>query len=342
MSNINRLSNILEGLYSNDMQTHRHAMRAIPRLLGFETNKTGHLEKWISGAGGLVGILAVTYISHQFLSVQGAAWVVASMGATAVLLFAVPHGPLSQPWPVLAGHFVSALIGVVCARWIPDVLVASAVAVAVAIISMHYLRCIHPPGGATALSAVIGGANIQALGFQYVFTPVLLNAVIMVIIAVIFNYAFRWRRYPTALAAGTDHVVARQIEGETFSESDLEKALQAMNSTIDISGQDLMQIYRLAQQTKTHAGLSPDQLKVGQYYSNGLYGSAWQVRQIIDMAMPKTSANDLLIYKIVAGSNRRKTGTQTLDSFTQWASYEVYLNENSWQRKEYNDTVLAS
>ncbi len=324
------------------MKTQHYAIRAISRLLGLETNKTGHLEKWISGAGGLVGILAVTFISHQFLTVQGAAWVVASMGATAVLLFAVPHGPLSQPWPVLAGHFVSALIGVVCARWIPDLLVASAVAVAAAIISMHYLRCIHPPGGATALSAVIGGANIQALGFQYVFTPVLLNAVIIVIIAVVFNYAFRWRRYPAVLAAsGADQVVTRQVE-ETFSESDLEKALQAMNSTIDISGQDLMQIYRLAQQTKTNANLRPDQLKVGQYYSNGLYGSAWQVRQIIDMAAPMMSANDLLIYKIVAGSDRRKTGTETLDSFTQWAGYEVYLNENSWQRKEYNDAVFAS
>ncbi len=158
----------------------RNTARAVRRFIGLEINKTGHLEKWVSGMGGLVGILAVSLISGQYLELTGAAWIVASMGATAVLLFAVPHGPLSQPWAVIGGHLVSAAIGVACARWVPDPLLAPAAAVGLAIGAMHYLRCIHPPGGATALTAVVGGSQLQALGFDYVLTPVSLNALTMV------------------------------------------------------------------------------------------------------------------------------------------------------------------
>jgi len=122
------------------------------------------------------------------------------MGASAVLLFAVPHGPLSQPWPVLGGHFVSALVGVACTKAIAQPMLAAPVAVGLAIGSMHYLRCIHPPGGATALSAVVGGEPVHQLGFHFVLTPVLWNAAVILLVALLFNYPFTWRRYPLALA----------------------------------------------------------------------------------------------------------------------------------------------
>ncbi len=223
----------------------------IKHFIGLTSNKTGHLEKWVSALGGLFGILGITLVSRQFLGEQEAAWVVASMGATAVLVFAVPHGPLSQPWAVVGGHLISAIIGVACARWIPTPVLAAAVAVAAAIGAMHYLRCIHPPGGATALTAVIGGANIQALGFHYVLTPVLLNAVVIMLIAIIFNYAFSWRRYPVALTVRP----AGKPEGpetmpDNLSEGDLDTALRVMGSTVDISSQELEEIYRLARQNR--------------------------------------------------------------------------------------------
>jgi CBS-domain-containing membrane protein len=64
---------------------------------------------------------------------------------------------------------------------------------------MHYLNCLHPPGGATALSAVIGGQAVHQLGYQYLLTPVLLNVVTLLLIAIVFNYPFRWRRYPLSI-----------------------------------------------------------------------------------------------------------------------------------------------
>src|SRR6056300_1388126 len=88
------------------------AMKTLRAMLGIESAPVSHLERLISAAGGFAGILSILLISSYFLSAQSTALVVASMGASAVLLFAVPHGPLSQPWPLLVGHLVSAVIGV--------------------------------------------------------------------------------------------------------------------------------------------------------------------------------------------------------------------------------------
>jgi CBS-domain-containing membrane protein len=89
---------------------------ALRRFAGIGANNTGHLEKWVSGAGGLTGILGVLLVSQAYLGLGGSAGLVASMGASAVLLFAVPHGPLSQPWALFGGHLVSAFIGVACVK----------------------------------------------------------------------------------------------------------------------------------------------------------------------------------------------------------------------------------
>ena len=169
------------------------------RFAGIGPDSASHIEKWLSAAGGLAGLTAVMLISQIHLGAAGSVGVVASMGASAVLLYAVPHGPLSQPWSVFGGHLVSAFIGVACSKLISQPAFAAPLAVGLAIGGMHYLRCIHPPGGATALSAVVGGESVHQLGFQYVLTPVMLNVSIILLVALLFNYPFPWRRYPLAL-----------------------------------------------------------------------------------------------------------------------------------------------
>ena len=99
-------------------------------------------------------------------------YIVPSMGASAVLLFAVPHSALGQLWNVIGGHLISAGIGVACYQWLPSNGIAAGASVGLAIGAMYYTRCIHPPGGATALAAVIGGPNIHALGYQYRATSI--------------------------------------------------------------------------------------------------------------------------------------------------------------------------
>ena len=103
---------------SPDIRWNNHTMKnkidLIRDFIGFSNNKTSHWEKLISGFGGFIGIFFILFISKHFISTDDATLVVASMGASAVLLFAVPHGPLSQPWALGCGQLVSAFIGVSC------------------------------------------------------------------------------------------------------------------------------------------------------------------------------------------------------------------------------------
>ena len=205
----------------------------------------GHREKWISGLGGLVGIALTVLVSRLALGDHIAVLVVASMGASAVLLYAVPHSAFSSPWAVLGGHGVSALVGVVCAMVIPDPVIATSVAAGLAITAMYYLSCIHPPGGATAFFAVMGGPAVHALGFGYVLFPVLVNAAILIAVAVVFNKTLRAKQ-EAHVAEVESHL--HLPEKYLIRHSDLVYALSEIQSYIDVSEEDLMHIYSLAVQ----------------------------------------------------------------------------------------------
>lgn len=123
--------------------------------------------------GALVGIFATGLVSTWILGPTSVLpMLIAPMGASATLVFGLPSSPLAQPWSVIGGNVISAAIGVACARWIGDPALAAPVAVAASIGAMFALRCLHPPGGAVALGAVLGGARVQAQGFQFALSPV--------------------------------------------------------------------------------------------------------------------------------------------------------------------------
>lgn len=313
----------------------RSTLKKINQFLGIEFNWVSHLEKMISALGGFIGILLVFGISDYFVGTVDIPLIVASMGASAVLLFAVPHGALSQPWSLVGGHIISAFIGVTCAQWVPNVFVAAALAVSLAIAAMHYLRCIHPPGGATALTVIVGGENIYALGYQYVITPVLLNVLVILLTAILVNYFFSWRRYPIGLMnlPKPDSMTTPERPGEhpILSHNDLRYALTQINSFIDVTEDDLAKIYALAIQHSDAMFLQSSQIKLGHYYSNGQYGNQWSIRQIVDESGQKESETDQVIYKVVAGPGRRSSAICTREEFAQWAKYEVFRDENSWR-----------
>lgn len=224
-------------------------MDLVSQWIGVELDAVSWKEKLVSVLGGIVSILLVVWISQDTLHLSGASMLIASMGASAVLLFAVPHGQLSQPWPVIAGHGFSALMGVTCARFIPNTPLAAACAVGLAIGVMHQLKCIHPPGGATALTAVIGGPKVQALGYHFVWSPVLLNAVAMVSIAVAFNLMFRWRRYPAYLNRAPH---SPEFTPEISHEA-VVAALRQLDSFVDITEEDLLTLCEALNAAKTPA-----------------------------------------------------------------------------------------
>ncbi len=225
-------------------------LKELVKLFGPGKSNVSLHEKIISAAAGLVGIGLIMAISQHFLDSQSLPWVVASMGASAVLLFAVPKGPLSQPWSFVAGHLFSAFIGISVARLITDPVMASAVAVSLAIFVMYLTRSLHPPGGATALTAVVGGSAITELGYWYMLTPIALNLIVMLIWALIINNLMPNRCYPN----GIKNINKQKIIDETIGlkrpnmihRSDLHEALTEMDVFVDVSEDDLNKIFNLS------------------------------------------------------------------------------------------------
>lgn len=218
--------------------------------IGLSNYKASYSEIMISALGGFLGIFAVFMITQSLLDRETTLMIVPSMGASAVLLFAAPHAPFSQPWNVMAGHTLSAAIGVACWRWIPDLTVAASAGVGLAIGVMYFARCLHPPGGATALAAVIGSSELHDLGFGYVFQPVLLNVAAILLIAVLFNGLFKWRRYPTQLHVKTQPTSLEVGKYTPINHEDFVYALSQIDTIVDVTEDDLLKIYQLA--TKRH------------------------------------------------------------------------------------------
>lgn len=206
-------------------------------LLGIELSAVSWREKFVSMLGGLVSIGLLIFITERVLNLTGATAVIASMGASAVLLFAVPHGQLSQPWPVFAGHVFSAIIGVICARFIHGTELAAAFAVCLSIGAMHHFKCIHPPGGATALTAVLGGSTIHEMGYRFILFPVILNCLLMIGVAVLFNLFFGWRRYPAFLSHRETPPTP-----DTPSHEEIVNALRSIDSFVDVNEDDLIRL----------------------------------------------------------------------------------------------------
>ena len=298
-------------------------------LLGIERNTTRHGEKWISGIGALLGILAVYGLTRwtfptEAASAVGGALMVTSMGASAVLLFAVPQGALSQPWAVVGGHLLSAFIGVGCQKLFPGHAWTAAVAVGLAVLGMYYLRCIHPPGGATALAAVIGGPDVHALGYGYLLMPVLINVAAILAMAIAFNALFPWRRYPAHLhrrrqALRITQPAQRQFE---LTQEDFSAAMEQLNSYVDITTENLTELLELAKQHAERNITHPDAILRGRYYSNGKLGRLWSVRHVLE------GEGAALAYRVVAGEHTGSTGTATPDELRQWARFEVVLQDN--------------
>ena len=149
---------------------------------------------WI---GAFLGIAAVSYINYNIVKETDLVMVIGSFGASAVLIYGAIKSPLAQPRNLIGGHIISAIIGVTCYQIFSSQLwLASSLAVATAIAIMHFTKTLHPPGGATALIAVIGSTKIHDLGYLYAIIPVGLGAVIMLAIALLVNNIPKNRNYP--------------------------------------------------------------------------------------------------------------------------------------------------
>ncbi|WP_293391080.1 HPP family protein [Nevskia sp.] len=198
-------------------------------------------------AGAAIGVGLAALLSHWLAGAAGidGAWMVASLGASAVLVFAAPAGPMAQPWAAVAGNTVSAVVGIACVRWIGEpAFVVAALAASLSIAAMFSLRCLHPPGGAVALTAVL----LQVHDFRFALFPVAVNTLLLVLAGSAFHRA-TGRRYPHSQQA------AKAPAGEIpsrFSSADFDKALARYNEVLDVSRDDLEGLLRQTELNAYH------------------------------------------------------------------------------------------
>lgn len=192
-------------------------------------------ERLRMAAGALLGMLLVGWLSRWVGGHWGISpWLVAPIGASAVLVFGVPASPLAQPWPVVGGNTLSTLVGVGCAALVPEPAVAGAMAVALAIALMVPLRCLHPPGGAAALFVVMAhGAKPQ-----FALFPVLTNSLLLVAAGMAWHAA-TGKRYPHAQQARPAPTGSPARAAGRFTPEDLDAALAHYNQVLDVSRDDL-------------------------------------------------------------------------------------------------------
>lgn len=202
----------------------RRRWRWRPRLAGASLP-----DRLFAALGATAGIALAGWASGMAAG-GGTLLLCAPMGAAAVLVFAVPSSPLAQPWPVIGGCTLSALVGVAASQWLGNGAVAAGAAVGGAIVLMSLLRCLHPPGGACALLAVLGGPALAARGWSLAVAPVALNALALAAVGWGFH-RLSGHSYPHRPAAPPP---APRLLGE-----DIDAAIAAMGESFDVERADL-------------------------------------------------------------------------------------------------------
>lgn len=176
------------------LREYLHKMRGTTRGSPPRVSNEEILWSWI---GAFLGIGAAGLASGLLLERHDLTLMVGSMGASAVLVYGAPRSPLAQPRNLVGGHLLSAIVGVACWKLLhPYPWLAAAVAVATAIALMHATRTLHPPGGASALIAVIGSPEVHDLEFVYALVPCTLAPLLLLAVALVVNNVPRTRRYP--------------------------------------------------------------------------------------------------------------------------------------------------
>jgi CBS domain-containing membrane protein len=170
----------------------------VSRYIVYKETLVDTKEHIWSFLGAFVGIGLIAFCQTQMLNKIENVFLIGSFGASSVLVYGSIQSPLAQPRNLIGGHVVSALIGVSVYHLVPDIIWINApLAVSLSIVAMQITKTLHPPGGATALIAVIGSEKIKTLGFLYVISPVLSGSLILLVVALIFNNITSERKYPT-------------------------------------------------------------------------------------------------------------------------------------------------
>lgn len=181
------------------MRKRFHRLSRVSKYVIYRETLVDVKEHFWSFLGSFMGIGIIAFLQSNTLVSQDNVLLIGSFGASSVLIYGAIQSPLAQPRNLVGGHLISALIGVSAQKLLPETMwLAAPLAVSLSIVVMQVTKTLHPPGGATALIAVIGSEKIKALGYWYLLSPVFTGVVILLLTALIFNNMTSHRRYPTS------------------------------------------------------------------------------------------------------------------------------------------------
>ena len=191
----------------------------------------------------LTSILLTGFLTQTF-AIAPEPILVASMGASAVILLVLPSSPLAQPWPFVGGQMLPAIIGIHCAFYIADTTLAAALSIGLSVAAMLSFRCLHPPGAATALTPILSNPHLTTADYHFLLQPMSINVLLMLALSLIINKVILHRNYPTRPIKAPPRKTQDHSRGKliAINQSDIDQAMQSIDHAIDISSTDLLQI----------------------------------------------------------------------------------------------------
>lgn len=218
-------------------------MQLFKSAFSFESR---HLSEILLSVSGVFIAMVSVVLIMDWLSDGIYAWfVIASMGASAIILFSTPHAPMAQPWAVLVGQMLAGVCGLASWSLFKDPMIAVPVAVASTLFFMLLFRARHAPGGATALFIALGTVEVETLGWSLLWLSLLPSVLTLIVMASLLNAPFKWRRYPYILFTKTQPKTEKHPD---VTHQDLVYASEQMQGYFEMSEAEFMQLYRAARQ----------------------------------------------------------------------------------------------
>ncbi len=172
--------------------TFLHRLKYYAFYFGGDQPTVPWLERLRSVFGAFIGLMLVLTTAQYLGELSGLdEWLMASLGASALLVFALPQSPMAQPWAVIAGNTLSALVGIAIIHLVSEPLLAMPLAASLSILGMFILRCLHPPAAAVALIVVLG----HVMHYRYAFFPVMVDSILLVLAGAVYSN-LTGKRYP--------------------------------------------------------------------------------------------------------------------------------------------------
>jgi len=294
------------------------------------------------GAG--LGIFFTAFFSISLSTPQvGQIWLLAPIGASAIILFTLPASPLAQPWSIIGGNLICALVGITCSRFIEGPLLCLSTAIFVALALMFVLRCIHPPSGAVALLTILGGDSVKDMGYMFILNPLGLNTLLLVTFAIIYNKA-TGQNYPhfnhrlLSLRALNSTLPTATTLGITAN--DLSAALDQSDQLIDVDLGDLENLFLKTEQIalSRRVGIIQCQQIMTQNIAALEFATelneAWQIiKERNVQALPVLSSGKHLIGIVTRSDFLREVGTDDFNTFKLRLSSLLKRNSSSYSDK---------